>query len=38
MGIPDKQSLSTLRISFGRNNTKDDIEILINELTAIING
>ena len=38
MGIPDKQSLSTLRISFGRNNTKDDIEILINELSVIING
>ena len=38
MGIPDEQNLSTLRVSFGRNNTKDEIEILVNELDNIING
>ena len=38
MGISDEQNLSTLRISFGRGNTKDEIEILVNELNTIING
>ena len=38
MGISDEQNLSTLRISFGRSNTKEEIEILVNELNRIING
>ena len=38
MGISDEQNLSTLRISFGRSNTKGEIEVLVNELNRIING
>ena len=37
MGINDEDNLSTLRISFGRNNTKGDINQLVKEIGLIIN-
>ena len=37
MGISDENNLSTLRISFGRSNTKDDIHQLVKEIGLIIN-
>ena len=37
MGISDEDNLSTLRISFGRSNTKDDIHQLVKEIGLIIN-
>ena len=37
MGINDEDNLSTLRISFGRNNTKSDINQLVKEIGLIIN-
>ena len=37
MGINDEHNLSTLRISFGRSNTKNDINQLVKEIGLIIN-
>ena len=37
MGVSDEDNLSTLRISFGRSNSKDDIYQLVKEIRLIIN-
>lgn len=36
MNISEKQNISTLRISFGRNNTLEDVDLLIGALKEIL--
>ena len=38
MGISEKQNMSTLRISFGRGNTIQDVNTLVSTISNIING
>ena len=38
MGISEKQNMSTLRISFGRGNTIEDVNTLVSTISNIING
>ena len=37
MGIPEIQNTSTIRISFGRSNTLEDVNVLVNALRKSIN-
>jgi cysteine desulfurase len=37
MGIPEIQNTSTIRISFGRSNTLEDVNVLVNALRKYIN-
>lgn len=38
MGISETQNISTLRISFGRQNTVEDVKTLVYSIASIING
>ncbi|MEZ4823065.1 MAG: hypothetical protein R2942_11840 [Ignavibacteria bacterium] len=36
IGLDQKTALGSVRISFGRNNTEDDVNIFVNALSEIV--